>query len=379
MNQVIKEKLALLPTKPGVYFHKDNQANIIYIGKAANLKNRVKQYFHSSKSKDLKTAKLVEAINDIDWIVVDSEIDALFLEAELVRRYLPKFNILLRDDKSLSYIRINYNDKYPSVSFTRRPLDDRAKYFGPYTSKQPIIKALKLLRKIFPYSLHGAVIPSRVCLDYHLGLCPGLEENKTSIDTYRTNLRRLMKFMSGAHHQLIDDIESDMKKAAKDKDYENAAIYRNQIVSLKSLSNSIVFSDKENLEISKDEALIGLREMFNLVDIPKRIEGFDISHMQGTNTTASMVVFINGVPEKKQYRKFNMLLPGNNDFGHIQEVIGRRLSPSNVKRWPLPDIFLIDGGKGQLSSAIKARNERGIVTPMIGIAKREEEIVIDIN
>ena len=371
------KKLATVPTGPGVYFHKDAKNNIIYIGKAANLRNRVRQYFQSSKTQNLKTRALVSEIYDFDWIEVETEIDALFFEAELIRRYLPRYNILLRDDKSLIYIRISYSSPHPTVTLTRRPLDDKAKYFGPYTSAVPIKRALQYLRKIFPYSTHEGIIPKRVCLQYQLGLCPGLEENKTSLQDYRKNLRRLMAYLSGDKKKLIKEIESDMKKAAKVRDYETAAKYRNQLNDLKSLANQIVFSDKENQEISKDQALAGLMAILGFSKIPRRIEGYDISHMQGTNNVASMVAFINGVPDKTEYRRFKMILPGNNDFGHMEEVISRRLSPSNVAKWSLPDLFLIDGGKGQLSSAIKARDKLGVKTPMIGLAKRDEEVIVD--
>ena len=174
MNKAISKKLSELPKAPGVYFHKDKAGNIIYVGKAAVLKNRVRQYFQASRSRDLKTTALVAEIADIDWIEVDTEVDALFLEAELIRRYLPRYNILLRDDKSLVYVRINYKDPHPTVTLTRRPLDDGASYFGPYTNALSLKKALRYLRRIFPYSVHTGMIPKRVCLQYHLGLCPGL-------------------------------------------------------------------------------------------------------------------------------------------------------------------------------------------------------------
>ena len=373
------KKLSTVPTTPGVYFHKDKKNNIIYIGKAANLRNRIRQYFQNSRTQDLKTKALVNEIVDFDWIVCDIEIDALFFEAELVRRYLPKYNILLRDDKSLNYIRINYSDDHPTVTLTRRPMDDGAKYFGPYTSAVPIKRALTFLRKIFPYSTHQGLVPRRVCLQYQLGLCPGLEENKTSLRDYRKNLRRLIAYLSGDKQKLVKEIEADMNRAANKHDFESAAIFRNQLNDLKSLANQIVFSDKENQEISKDQALSGLTDVLGLEKIPKRIEGYDISHMQGTNNVASMVVFINGVPDKKEYRRFKMILPGNDDFKHIEEVISRRLSQQNIAKWHLPDLFLIDGGKGQLSSAIKVRDKAGISIPMIGLAKREEEIIIDLN
>ncbi len=372
----IEKKLSNLPTEPGVYFHKDKTGSVIYIGKAANLRNRVRQYFQTSRVRDPKTDALVNEIDDIDWVTVDSEIDALFLEAELVRRNLPRYNILLRDDKSNIYVRINYSDPYPSVTFTRRPLDDGARYFGPYWNGREIKEALHYVRRIFPYSTHTGVMPKRACLQYHLGLCPGLEENKTSLNDYRANLRKLIAFLKGERLQLITRIEREMKVASKNKQFENAAHLRNQLYAIKALSKRSIFLDNETLDISKDRSLSGLANILGLKEIPRRIEGYDISHMQGTDNVASMVVFKNGLPDKASYRKFKMRLPGNNDFGHMQEVITRRLSEKNKRDWGVPDLILIDGGRGQVSSAIKARDAARSNIPMVGLAKREEEIIV---
>jgi excinuclease ABC subunit C len=379
MTDKLQTKLKNLPAQPGVYFHKDNTGAIIYVGKAASLKNRVRQYFHASRRRDPKTDALVAEIIDTDWITVETELDALFVEAEMVRRYMPRYNILLRDDKSSLYVRINYDDPHPSVTFTHRPLDDKARYFGPYFNGGEVKRALKYLRRVFPYSTHTGVLPKRACLQFHLGLCPGIEEDKTSLPDYRANLRKLMQYLRGERAQVLERMERDMERAAKKQDFEEAAQIRNQYFSLKALSKQIVFSDKEFLDISKDRGLQGLTDLLGLEKVPQRIEGYDISHMQGTDNVASMVVFTNGIPDKSAYRKFKMRLPGNNDFGHMEEVITRRCSEKNIKDWGLPDLFLIDGGKGQVASAIKARDALGIVRPMVGLAKREEEIVVHLE
>lgn len=377
MNKRLESKLAKLPKEPGVYFHKDKHGEIIYVGKAANLRNRVRQYFQASRYRDPKTEALVDEISDVEWITVESEIDALFLEAEQIRRYLPKYNILLRDDKSSSYVRISYDSPHPTVSFTRRPLDDGAQYYGPYYNTQAVRRALKYLRKVYPYSTHTQAIPKRACLLYHLGLCPGLEENKTSLQDYRESLKKLIKYLKGERSLLVRQAEKDMNAYAKAGKYEEAAIARNQLFALKGLSKQIIFSDREFMDISKDKGLAGLAELLSLDKAPRRIEGYDISHMSGTDTVASMVVFTNGIPDKAAYRKFKMRIPGNDDFAHMNEAITRRLSEKNRKDWGLPSVFLIDGGKGQLTAAIKARDKAGMShLPMIGLAKREEEIVI---
>jgi excinuclease ABC subunit C len=379
MTEALQAKLKTLPTQPGVYFHKDAAGEIIYVGKAASLRNRVRQYFQASRRRDPKTELLVAEIHDTDWITVESELDALFLEAEMVRRYMPRYNILLRDDKSSTYVRINYDDPHPAISFTRRPLDDKAHYFGPYFNGGEIKRALKYLRRVFPYSTHTGVLPKRTCLQYHLGLCPGIEDGKTPLADYRANLRKLMQYLKGERAKVLEKMEHDMQRAAKKQEFERASEIRNQYYALKALTKQIVFSDKEFLDISKDRGLQGLADLLGLPDVPRRIEGYDISHMQGTDNVASMVVFTNGIPDKTEYRKFKMRIPGNNDFAHMHEAISRRCSEKNVKAWGLPDLFLIDGGKGQVDAASRARDELGVSRPMIGLAKREEEIVVKIH
>lgn len=375
MNAALKDKLAGLPKAPGVYFHKNKAGEIIYVGKAAVLRNRVRQYFQASRYRDPKTEVLVQDIFDTDWIVVENEIEALFLEAEMVRRYQPQYNILLRDDKSVAYVRINSKDAAPSVTITRRPLDDGADYFGPFLNAGPVRKALKYLRKVFPYSTHTH-LPDRGCLQYHLGLCPGPETAQYNRTEYLKNLKKLVLYLHGERVKVTNELEKEMLQAAKAQQFEQAAIMRNKLRALKSLQTRIVFSDRENLDLSKDHALYDLTQLLSLAKPPRRVEGFDISHMSGTDTVASMVVFTNGIADKGAYRKFKMRIPGNDDFAHMHEVIGRRLSEKNVKMWGKPDIFLIDGGKGQLGAAIKARDELGSNTPMIGLAKKFEEIVV---
>jgi excinuclease ABC subunit C len=375
--QAVQDKLAQLPRQPGVYFHKDAKGEIIYVGKAAVLNNRVRQYFQKSRGRDPKTEALVREIADVEWMVVDSEIEALFLEGELIRRYMPRYNILLRDDKAMSYIRISYNDAYPTVSTTRRPLDDGAKYYGPYNSTATIRQALKLLRRVFPYATRQIPGQKRASLQYHLGLDPGLEEGRTSLEEYRTNLRKLMAIIEGKRKTIERDLERDMQRAAKSSDFELAAKLRNQLFALRGLNQQVIFSDKEFMDISKDHALNELVSVLSLDKYPFRIEGYDISHMQGTDVVASMVVFTNGVSNKSEYRKFKTKINHNNDFYNMNETLKRRLSEKNRKAWGIPSLVLIDGGKGQLDAAIAARDEQGCQSlPFIGLAKREEQIVI---
>lgn len=377
MNSLLESKLADLPKQPGVYFHKDAKGEIIYVGKAAVLRNRVRQYFQKSRARDPKTEALVAEIVDLDWMVVDSELEALFLEAEMIRRYMPRYNILLRDDKALSYIRIDYDSDYPTVTTSRRPLDDGARYYGPYFSTHAVRQSLKLLRRAFPYATKRMIGQKRATLHYHLGLDPGLEEGKTSLEDYRANLRKLIAIIQGRRKTIEREIEADMKRAAKAQDFEAASQFRNQLFALRGLNKQVIFSDKEFMDISKDHALNELVSMLSMDKYPLRIEGYDISHMQGTDVVASMVVFTNGVSNKAEYRKFKTKIDHNNDFYNMNETLRRRLSEKNRKAWGLPNLVLIDGGKGQLDAALQARDESGRADiPFIGLAKREEQVVI---
>jgi excinuclease ABC subunit C len=373
MNTKLETKLKTLPRSAGVYFHKAASGEIIYVGKAAVLKNRVRQYFQSTRDMDIKTRALVAEIFDTDWIETESEIDALFLESEMVKRYMPRYNILLRDDKSQLFIRIDMKSEWPIVSFTRNPADDGADYYGPYFNGYAVKKALRYLRKVFPYYTKTPKDTERPDLDVHIGLSPRLG---TTREEYKTTLRKLVRYIEGGRKALIREIEKDMRLAAKLHDFENAALYRNKLNDLRELQRRIMFGDREFLDISKDKALSKLVDLLGLNKIPARIEGYDISHMSGTNVVASMVVFSNGVSDRANYRKFKTRIEQNDDYYNMYETLQRRTSEKNMKSWGIPDLIVIDGGKGQLDASLKALEERDLHIPMISIAKREEELII---
>lgn len=372
MNAALEAKLKELPRSPGVYFHKSKSGEIIYVGKAAMLKNRVRQYFQSSKNFDVKTHALVNEIHDTDWVETESEIDALFLESEMVKRYMPRYNILLRDDKSQTFVRIDMKSEWPYVCFTRNPSDDGAEYFGPFYSGVPVKKALRYLRRVYPY-LTKPPEKRRSKLEEDLGLSPKTDEGS---EAYKRNLRKLISYIKGNRVSLMRELEQHMKTAAKEHRFEEAASYRNKLISMKELQRRVMFGDKEFLDISKDKALADLAALLGLGSSLRRIEGYDISHMGGTNVVASMVVFTNGASDRAEYRKFKTTLQENNDTRNMFDTLCRRLSEKNLKAWGNPDLLLIDGGKGQLDAVIKAQQERGTTFPVISIAKREEEIII---
>ena len=373
MNAKLEAKLKTLPVSPGVYFHKAADGEIIYVGKAAVLRNRVRQYFQSQRDMDVKTRALVAEIDDTDWIETESEIDALFLESEMVKRYMPRFNILLRDDKSQIYVRIDMKSEWPYVCFTHNPADDGAEYYGPYYNAFAVKKALRYLRRVFPYYMKPPKTGERSELDAHIGLSP---LPGTTSQEYKATLRKLIRYFEGGRKTLAKEIEKEMHQAAKLQDFENAARLRNRLKDLAELQRRIMFGDREFLDISKDKALGDLTTLLGLSKIPARIEGYDISHMGGVNVVASMVVFSNGVSNRSEYRKFKTKIERNDDTGNMFETVCRRFSQKNIKAWGMPDLVLIDGGKGQLDAAIRAMKEQNVAVPVISIAKREEEIIV---
>lgn len=371
VNAQLETKLKTLPRSPGVYFHKDVHGQVIYVGKAAVLKNRVRQYFQSRSSMDNKTLALVNEIADTDWVETESEVDALFLESEMVKRYMPRYNVLLRDDKSQSYVRIDLKNEWPTVTFTRNPLDDGAQYFGPFYNGFALKKAVRHLRKVFPY-LTRERRPGQSRLDEDMGLSPRLGDGS---EAYKSNLRKLIGYLKGNRKLIAKDLEQEMLAAAKEHDFERAAALRNKLRAMQELQRRVMFGDREFLDISKDRALADLAHLLQLPSTPSRIEGYDISHHGGRNVVASMVVFTNGVSDRAQYRKFKVN-EKNDDTGNMYETLFRRLSERNLKSWGMPDLLLVDGGKGQLSAAIRARDAQNVRVPIISIAKREEEILI---
>lgn len=372
MNEVLEAKLKTLPRTPGVYFHKSKSGEIIYVGKAAVLKNRVKQYFQSSRNFDIKTLALVREIYDTDWVETESEIDALFLESEMVKRYMPRYNILLRDDKSQLFVRIDMKSEWPYVGFTRNPSDDGAEYFGPFYNGYAVKKALRHLRQVYPYyTKEPNKRTSR--LDEDLGLSPRAGDGS---EVYKQGLRKLISYIKGNRVALTRELEVAMKAAAAAHDFEKAVEQRNKLRAMKELQRRVMFGDREFLDISKDKALSDLQDLLMLPKVPVRIEGYDISHMGGTEVVASMVVFTNGVSDRAEYRKFKTKIERNDDTANMYETIHRRFSPKNIASWDMPSLVLIDGGKGQLNAALNAMEARAVAVPTISIAKREEEIIL---
>jgi excinuclease ABC subunit C len=275
----------------------------------------------------------------------------------MVKRYMPRYNVLLRDDKSQMYVRINIKDEWPIVSFTRNPVDDGAEYYGPFYNGFALKKALRYLRRVFPYLIHERR-PGQSKLDEDLGLSP--HQNDGS-EIYKANLRKLISYIKGNRKSLMHELEHEMKASARVQDFEQATILRNKLQAMRELQQRVMFGDREFLDISKDKALTDLADILGLQNAPARIEGFDVSHISGQAVVASMVVFSNGVASRADYRKFKISNQTNDDCRSIYDAVYRRFSEKNIKSWGMPGLVIIDGGKGQLASAIGAIKSRSVV------------------
>jgi len=383
MNTILSQKLKKLPKKPGVYIYRDEKKKIIYVGKAVSLKNRVGSYFNKVE-KDPKTTELLKSIADMEWIEAGSEFEALIFEADLIKRYKPKYNVRLKDDKNYVYLKIT-KEEYPRISVIHQITDHEAEYIGPFVDSSAVKAILKMARKIFPYC-SCARKEDEVCLYFHIGLCQGHDKKYISTSDYSKNIRGIKKIFSGKIENLKTEFIKEMKKAVKAQTFESAALYRDKIKYLERIKKSHFISERD---LTADTALYQLKSELDLSKIPARIECFDISNILGTAATGSMVVFINGIASPKDYRRFQIkTVKGANDFASMAEILKRRFSlkrglnppteGSTLKgkslRWPLPDLVILDGGKGQLSAVLK-NVEISEKVKVVALAKRYEEIV----
>ncbi len=360
------------PPKPGVYYHKDASGQIIYVGKAVNLKSRVGSYFRALDRQAVKTQALVDEVVDFDYAISTNEIEALFYEAEMIRRYQPKYNVVGREQiRNGLYVRLDLASPTPGLTMVDHPANDGASYYGPYLDRRALRRALSYLRPIFPFSNHTR-LPPRACLQVHLGLCPGPEADGFDRARAIDNLHYIQRYLTGKSASIQTGLRRQMDLAASRQDYEAAADLRNRLQALANLSQRVVFSDRSDFDLASDRGLGLLAQLLGLDRPPARIEAIDVSHQSGRETTASLVVFKNGIAARADYRRFRLRLAGNNDTGHIREVVVRRFKRSG---WERPDLLLIDGGKGQVGAAAAGLVDSSLAIPLIGLAKREETII----
>ncbi|MGM0967907.1 MAG: excinuclease ABC subunit UvrC [Bacillota bacterium] len=484
MNKMIKEKLSVLPDQPGCYLMKDRQNTVIYVGKAKVLKNRVRSYFTGSH--DAKTQRLVSEIEDFEYIVTSSNIEALILELNLIKKYDPKYNVMLKDDKTYPFIKIT-NERHPKLIVTRHVKKDKGKYFGPYPNVQAARETKKLLDRLYPLR-KCATLPDRVCLYYHLGQCLAPCVYDISEETNKQLVDEIIRFLNGGHQQIKKELTEKMQEAAEQLEFERAKELRDQIayidstmekqkMTMSDLSDRDVFAyaydkgwmcvqvffirqgklierdvslfpmyqdpeeefltfmgqfyaknnhflpkeilvpdsvDQEMIEqlletnvhqpkkgkkkdlllLAHQNAKIALKEKFSLIErdeersigavkqlgdalniyMPYRIEAFDNSNIQGADPVSAMVVFQDGKPYKKEYRKYKIkTVTGPDDYASMREVIRRRYTRVLKDELPLPDLILIDGGKGQINAAIDVlENELNLSVPVAGLVKDEK-------
>ena len=484
MNNLIKSKLELLPTSPGCYIHKDKNGTIIYVGKAKNLRNRVRSYFRGSH--DTKTEALVSEIVDFEFIVTESNIEALLLEINLIKENKPKYNIMLKDDKSYPFIKIT-NERYPRLIITRQVKKDGGLYFGPYPDVGAANEIKRLLDRIFPFR-KCTNPPSKVCFYYHIGQCMAHTICKKDEAYFKSMAQEVSDFLKGQDDKIIDDLKDKMAKAAKSMEFERAAEYRDLIqaigtlrtkqrVMAKDLQNRDVFGyyvdkgwmcvqvffvrqgklierdvnlfpyyndpdedfltyvgqfyqekshlvpnevlipqdideeavkalvdtkilkpqrgeKKQLVNLAIKNARVSLEQKFNLLEksvektqgaienlgrllqipTPVRIESFDNSNIMGTSPVSAMVVFVNGKPSKKDYRKYKIkTVVGPDDYASMREVIRRRYGRVQREGLTPPDLIVIDGGQGQVNIAKQViQEELGLDIPIAGLQKNDK-------
>jgi excinuclease ABC subunit C len=381
------EKVKQFPTSPGVYLMKDQQGVVIYIGKAKNLRNRAGSYFNAAAAQELRTAELIKHIHDIDFVVADSEVDALLMEARLIKDIQPRFNTDLRDDKTFPYLQIRIREEFPRVEFTRKPRRRGVKLYGPFTSARGLRMAIQVLQRIFQFRTCGLDIKSseerwrwyRPCILHNIRQCTAPCNFRVSRKDYRRQIRSLCMVLEGKKAKLLAHMEKEMNEAAAAMLFEKAARLRDEIAALKDL-NMRGDADKdlqpELFHINPKKGLAGLKKVLGLSKTPRVIEGVDIAHLAGEDTVASLVSFIDGTPFKPGYRRFKIKSVGGvDDFASMREVVTRRYRRLHDEEEVFPDILLIDGGKGQLHAAQEAFQLLAIEPPcLVSLAKQEEEL-----
>jgi excinuclease ABC subunit C len=405
VNDQIRNKLGNLPHKPGVYLMRDRFGTVIYVGKARDLRKRVSQYFHPSRRLgwDLKFKALIDAVSNLDVHVVRSEPEALLLEGKLIKEFQPRYNISFKDDKRFLLLKVNLNDPIPRFTLTRLRTDDGARYFGPFANSGALRRTLHLVRQQFNLRGCRPLTPTehdyKHCLYAHLKVCTAPCIGNATHEQYLAQVRAACEFLDGQCQEMKSRLELEMKKAAAQLDFEKAADLRDLIEDLHRTTRKTARFDRVPYSLpptaNPDADLDELGKSLALPRPPTRIEGFDVSNISGTFAVASMVSFENGRPDRSGYRRFKIkTVSGQDDFACMAEAVQRRYSRvlreahlkshtpahsvSNGTRdrpATLPDLILIDGGKGQLNAACSELRKLGLDhVPVIGLAKEFEEI-----
>lgn len=374
----IKKKLKELPNSPGVYLMKDKDGNVIYVGKASSLLKRVRSYFTPSGN-NTKTLILSEKIYDFEVIPVASEAEALILENQLIKKYQPKYNTNLKDDKSYPLLKITKED-FPSVQIVREKKSKNAIYFGPFTNKKLLKEVVRFLRKFYPVRNCKKDISSgkvKLCIQYYIGRCSGPCENKITKEEYNKHVEGIVAFFEGRYKEFEKKLKNWMYEEIKKLNFEEADKIKKRLFLLNELSKKFPMRDEEELyRYGEENLLFNLAKILKLKKIPNLIEGYDISNISGYMAVGSKVSFVGGIPYKDGYRRYKIkTVEGIDDYKMIEEVIKRRFD-SEEERKEIPDLILIDGGKGHLNVATRVLKEYNLDIPVISLAKKEEKIFV---
>ncbi|MFA5335433.1 MAG: excinuclease ABC subunit UvrC [Candidatus Omnitrophota bacterium] len=365
----LKEKVSGLPAQPGVYIFKDDAGKVLYVGKASSLRNRVRSYFQRSKDHVPRIEALVAKVRDIDFVTTATEAEALLYESNLIKEHQPKYNVELRDSKTYPLIKITMAEDFPRVMVARGKRSDGSIYFGPYTDATLLHEAVKAIRRIFMFRTCVS-LPKKACVYDDLGLCSAPCEGKISKEGYSDRIKEVILFIEGKKGELIRRLSGKMKEYSAQKRFEEAAGVRDQI---EALSTAV---SRRTPAASGGAGMAELAEVLSLKAIPRHIEAFDISNIKGEDACGSMVAFRDGRPDKSNYRMFRIKeIKGQDDYAMMREIVRRRYSGVLKRGDALPDLILIDGGRGHLSSAAIETKALGLgKIPMIGLAKVFEHI-----
>lgn len=364
------EKIKQLPDRPGIYLFKDEAGKTLYVGKAASLRKRVSSYFQPARPLINRLGHLVQETKDLEWVVTGSEAEALLYEMSTVKELTPKYNVLLRDDKSFPLIKVTVDEPFPRL-FIGRGNEPGVKSIGPFTNATLLRQAFTAIRRIIPFRT-CRTLPQRACLDYYLKLCPAPCEGRVGQEQYRENLSQVYRLMEGRKEEVLKELQRKMQQASQARRYEDAARLRDQIAGLIELT-------VRPRQFIPSEALADLQSLLKLPRLPRRIEAFDVSNIFGREPVGSLVTFVDGRPHKDGYRRFKMkTVSGIDDYAMMREIVRRRYEakPKGADSMVLPDLVVIDGGKGHLNSALEVFRELKLDLPAVGIAKEFEELFL---
>ncbi|HJZ55073.1 MAG TPA: excinuclease ABC subunit UvrC [Gemmataceae bacterium] len=381
------EKVKTFPLAPGVYLMKDTAGMVIYVGKAKNLRSRAASYFHKEAATDPRIRDWIGLVRDIDYIETADPIAALLAESRMIKDLRPRFNKDLKDDKTFPYLQIRTREEFPRVEITRKPRRKGVRLYGPFTSAGSLKVAVNVLQRIFQFRTCKLDIKSsderwrwfRPCLLHSIRRCTAPCNFRVSREDYRRQVKKLIFVLEGKKDRLIRRMEKEMLAASEALNFEKARRLRDEIAAIQNLDlrgDADKDVQPEVFPIDPKKGLVGLRKVLGLAKTPRTIEGMDIAHLGGTDTVASLVSFLDGLPFKPGYRRFKIKsVEGVDDFASMREVVSRRFRRLKEEDDVFPDVLLIDGGKGQLNAALDAFKALGIDTPcVISLAKQEEEI-----